>query len=132
MNLSLAFFHGEQAFVGFVLAAVTVLLGFPLIVYVWLRHTKLSEKKLALAYLIVTVSACGVFALSDSTSLPLFIPSYIAFIFTMPWNLITIFALYWLGNQYMSDNEVALVMLMGAGINTMLLYFLAKKIRGSV
>ena len=132
MNLCLAFFHGEQAFVGFVLAAVTVLLGFPLIVYVWLRHTKLSEKKLALAYLIVTVSACGVFALSDSTSPPIFITSYIAFIFTMPWNLITIFALYWIGNQYMSDNEVALVMLMGAGINTMLLYFFAKRIRGSV
>ena len=132
MNLSLAFLHGEQALVGFVFAAVTVLVGFPLLVYVWLRHTKLSEKKLALVYFIVTASACGVFALSDSTSLPLFIPSYIAFIFTMPWNLITIFALYWLGNQYMSDNEVALVMLMGAGINTMLLYFFAKKIRGSV
>ena len=132
MNLSLAFLHGEQALVGFIFAAVTVLVGFPLLVYVWLRHTKLSEKKLALVYFIVTASACGVFALSDSTSLPLFIPSYIAFIFTMPWNLITIFALYWLGNQYMSDNEVALVMLMGAGINTMLLYFFAKKIRGSV
>ena len=132
MNLSLAFLHGEQALVGFVFAAVTVLVGFPLLVYIWLRHTKLSEKKLALVYFIVTASACGVFALSDSTSLPLFIPSYIAFIFTMPWNLITIFALYWLGNQYMSDNEVALVMLMGAGINTMLLYFFAKKIRGSV
>ena len=50
MNLSLAFLHGEQALVGFVLAAVTVLVGFPLLVYVWLRHTKLSEKKLALAY----------------------------------------------------------------------------------
>ena len=132
MNLSLAFLHGEQALVGFVFAAVTVLVGFPLLVYIWLRHTKLSEKKLALVYFIVTASACGVFALSDSTSLPLFIPSYIAFIFTMPWNLITIFALYWLGNQYMSDNEVGLVMLMGAGINTMLLYFFAKKIRGSV
>ena len=132
MNLSLAFLHGEQAFVAFIFVAFTVLFGVPLLVYVWLRHTKLSEKKLALAYFIVTASACGVFALSDSTSLPLFIPSYIAFIFTMPWNLITIFALYWLGNQYMSDNEVALVMLMGAGINTMLLYFFAKKIRGSV
>ena len=134
MNLFLAFLHGEQALIGFLFAAVTVLLGFPLLVYVWLRHTKLSEKKLALAYLIVTVGACGMFALGtpDSAYVPILTVFYIAFLYTLPWNVITIFALYVFGNQDMSDHEIVFVMLMGAGINTMLLYFLAKKIRGSV
>ena len=134
MNLFLAFLHGEQAFVGFIFAAVIALLGFPLLVYVWLRHTKLSEKKLALAFFIVTASACGMVALGapDSAYIPIFTVFYVAFIYTLPWNVITIFALYVFGNQYMSDHEAVLVMLMGAGINTMLLYFFAKKIRGSV
>ena len=134
MNLFLAFLHGEQALIGFIFAAITVLLGFPLLVYVWLRHTKLSEKKLAIAYFIVAASACGAFALRvpDSAYIPIFTVFYIAFILTLPWNVITIVALYVFDNQFMSDNEVTLVMLMGAGINTMLLYFFAKKIRGSV
>jgi hypothetical protein len=134
MNLSLAFLHGEQAFLAFIFVAFTVLFGVPLLGYVWLRHTKLSERKLALAYFIVTGSACGVFALGglDSAYIPLLTVFYIAFIFTLPWNVISIFALYWFGNQYMSNHEIAFVMLLGAGINTMLLYFLAKTIRGSV
>jgi len=131
MNLSLGFFHGEQALVGLIFAAVLVLLGFPLLVYVWLRHTKISEQKLALAYFIVAAGACGVFALSvpGPASIPILIVCYIAFILTLPWNLITAFALHLADGVYMSDHEVALVMLMGAGINTMLLYFLGKKMR---
>src|SRR5690349_276121 len=123
MNLSLAFFHGEQAFVAFIFVAFTVLFGVPLLGYVWLRHTKLSEKKLALAYFIVTASACGVFALGglDSAYIPLLTVFYIAFIYTLPWSLITIIALHVFGNQNMSDNEIVVVMLMGAGINSMLL-----------
>ena len=58
MNLSLAFFHGEQAFVSLLFAALIALLGFPLLVYVWLRHTKLSERIPALVYFMVTASAC--------------------------------------------------------------------------
>lgn len=131
MNLSLAFLHGEQAFVAFIFVAFTVLFGVPLLVYVWLRHTKLSEKKLALAYFIVTASACSVFALGgpDSAYIPLLTVFYIAFIFTLLWNVVTLLALYVFDNEYMSNNEITAVMLMGAGINTMLLYFLAKKIR---
>lgn len=134
MNLSLGFFHGEQALVAFILVAVVVLFGVPLVGYVWLWHTKLSERTLALAYFIVTVSACGVFDLGvlDSAYIPLLTVFYIAFIFTLPWNMITILALYVFGNQYMGETEIVVVMLMGAGINTMLLYLLAKKIRGSV
>ena len=131
MNLSLGFFHGEQALVGLIFAAVLVLLGFPLLVYVWLRHTKISEQKLALAYFIVAAGACGVFALGapDTPYIPILTVFYCAFIYTLPWSAITIVALYVFANQSMSDSEVAMVMLMGAGINTMLLYFLAKKIR---
>jgi hypothetical protein len=134
MNLSLAFLHGEQVLVGFIFTAVIVLLGFPLLIYVWLRHTKLSEKKLALAYFIVTAGACGMLALGvpDSAYIPTLTVAYFAFILTLPWNVITIVALYVFGNQFMSDKEAVLVMLMGAGINTMLLYFFAKKMRGSV
>lgn len=131
MNLSLAFFHGEQALVGFIFAAVIVLLGFPLLTYVLLRYTKLSEKKLALAYFILTAGTCGVFLLGglDSAYIPLFTVFYIAFIYTLPWNLITVVVLHFFREQNMSDNEVVLVMLMGAGINSMLLYLLAKKMR---
>ena len=131
MNLSLAFFHGEQALVGLLFAALISLLGFPLLVYVWLRHTKLPESLLALLYFIVTASACGVMVLGahDPANISLLTIFYIGFILTLPWNVISIFALYWFGNQYMSDHEIAFVMLLGAGINTMLLYVLAKKIR---
>jgi hypothetical protein len=133
MNLSLAFFHGEQALVGLLFAALIALFGFPLLVYVWLRHTKLSERIPALVYFIVTASACViVLGAHNPAFLPLLTIFYIGFILTLPWNVITIFALYWFGNQYMSDREIAFVMLMGAGINTMLLYFLAKKLRGLV
>ena len=134
MNLSLAFFHGEQALVGFIFAAVIALLGFPLLIYVWLRHTKVSEQILALTYFIVTASACAVMAF-DAHGPPhvlLLTIFYIGFILTLPWNVITIFVLYAYGNQYMTDREVAFVMLMGAGINTMLLYFFAKKMRSLV
>ena len=131
MNLFLAFPHGEQALVGFIFVAVIVLLGLPLFSYVWLRHTKLPVKLLALVYFIVTAGACGVFALGapDTPYIPILTVFYCAFIYTLPWSAITIVALYVFANQSMSDSEVAMVMLMGAGINTMLLYFLAKKIR---
>ena len=134
MNLSLAFLHGEQALVGFILAAVIVLLGFPLLVYVWLRHTKLSEKKLALAYFIVTAGACVMLGLgvSHSEYIPTLTVFYIAFIYTLPWNVITMVASHFFGYQYMCGNEVVLVMLMGAGSNAMLLYHFARKMRGSV
>ena len=134
MNLSLAFFHGEQVLVALLFAALLALLGFPLLVYIWLRHTKLPVQLLALVYFIVTASACAVMAF-DAHRPPhvlLLTIFYIGFILTVPWNIISIVALYWFGNQYMSNHEIGFVMLLGAGINTMLLYFFAKRIRGSV
>jgi hypothetical protein len=134
MNMSLAFFHGEQALVSLLFAALIALLGFPLLVYIWLRHTKVSVLLLALVYFTVTASACGVMAFHEHAppSILLLTVFYIGFILTLPWNVISIFALYWFGNQYMSDREIGFVMLLGAGINTMLLYFLAQKIRSIV
>ena len=134
MNISLAFLHGSQVLVGFVFAAVIVLLGFPLLLYVWLWRTKVSERKLAIGYLVVTASACGVVALSSPGSATIFIFTafFIAFIFSLPWNVITIVAISFIAHQNMSDNEFALIMLLGAGINSMLLYFAAKKMRNRI
>jgi hypothetical protein len=134
MNLSLAFLHGEQALVGFIFAAAIVLLGFPLLLYVWLWHTKVSERKLAFAFLMLTAGTCGVVALSapSSASILVFTAFFIAFTFSLPWNLITFAALYIAGNLNVSDQEFALVMLLGAGINTMLLYFASKKMRSKI
>jgi len=134
MNLSLAFFHGEQVIVGFIVAAVIVLLGFPLLLYVWLWRTKVSELKLAIAFLVVTASACGVVALSSpgSASILIFTAFFIAFIFSLPWNVITFVVIGMVAHLRISDNEFALIMLLGAGINSMLLYFAAKKMRGLI
>lgn len=131
MNLFFAFLHGEQALVGLGFAALIGLVGFPLLGYLLVRHTKLSVKILALAYFIVAAGACGGFALGapDTTYIPTLTVFFIAFIYTIPWNVITILALYWFAGQNMSDNEVAMVMLMGACINATLLYFIAIKIR---
>lgn len=131
MNLFLAFLHGEQALVGFCFAALIGLVGIPLSGYLFLRHTKLSVKIFALAYFIIAASACGGFALGapDTAYIPILTVFFIAFIYTLPWNVITIVALHWFAGQNISDNEVAVVMLMGAGINATLLYFIAIKIR---
>jgi hypothetical protein len=134
MNFSLAFLHGEQVVLGFIFAAAIVLLGLPLLLYVWLRHTRLSERKLAFAFLMLSTGVCSVIAFStpDSGSIFVFTAFFIAFIFSIPWSVITYAALYLAGNLHIGDHEFALVMLLGAGINTMLLYFAAKKMRGLI
>jgi hypothetical protein len=134
MSLFLAFLHGEQALVGFIFAAVLALLGVPLLLYVWLWHTRVSELKLAVAYLIITAGACGIVAFNtpDSASILIFTAFFIAFIFSLPWNVITFGVLWLTGNSNVGDREFALVMLLGAGMNTMLVYFAAKKMRGLI
>ena len=134
MNLSLAFFHGEQALVGLVFAAGLVLFVIPLVIYVWLWLTNVSERKLSFAYLILTVITCALTAFSSpgTASVLNFAAVYTGFVLTLPWNIITLVVLYLGGNPNVSDYEFALIMLLGAGINTMLVYLFAKKIRGRV
>ena len=51
MNVSPALLHGEQVLVALVFAGLSVVIGLPALLYVWLWHTKLSELKLAIGIL---------------------------------------------------------------------------------
>ena len=132
MNLSLAFFHGEQALGAFVLAGLIIVVAVPLVFYVWLRHTKASELKLTLTYVISTAVICvlNAFSTNDGTSLFQLTVFILAFILTLPWNVITFLVISLVGNADVSVREVVVVTLLGAGVNTVILFFLAKKAKG--
>jgi len=132
MNLSLAFFHGEQALVAFVLAGLIIVIAVPLVFYVWLRHTKASELKLTLTYVISTAVICvlNAFSTNDPTSLFQLTVFILAFILTLPWNVITFLVISLVGNADVSVREVVVITLLGAGVNTVILFFLAKKAKG--
>jgi hypothetical protein len=131
MNLSLAFFHGEQALVALALGSFIVVVAVPLVFYVWLRHTKASELKLTLTYVISTaVCVLNAFSTNDPTSLFQLTVFILAFILTLPWNVITFLVISLVGNADVSVREVVVVTLLGAGVNTVILFFLAKKAKG--
>ena len=129
MNLSLAFLHGEQALIGLVLAGLIALIGIPLLLYLWLWHTKVSELKLAIAYLVLVAILCVVFT---RTRFPLSMlsltPFALAFILTLPWSAVAIWALEG-RDAAINDHEFAVTMVLGAGINAVLLYLAAVKMR---
>jgi membrane protein DedA with SNARE-associated domain len=129
MNLSLAFFHGEQALVGLVLAGLIVVVVVPLVFYVWLRRTKASELKLTLTYVISTAVICALnaFSTKDPTSLFQVTVFILAFILTLPWNVITLVVVSLAGAADIGDRELVATMLLGAGVNAMILFFLARK-----
>ena len=132
MNLPLAFLHGEWILVPLGLAALTTLIGVPLVLYIWLWRTKLSELKLAIAYLIFVGVLCIIFG-SDGPASPSSVlwntVSALGFILTLPWNLLAGWLFdAWLGPE-VYDHEFAIMMLLGAGINAVLLYLVAIKLR---
>ena len=131
MNLSLAFFHGEQALVGLTLAGLIALIGVPLVLYVWLRHTKLSELKLTLTYAFLMAVVCGLSAFipGDPRSVFQLTIYTLALILSLPWNVITLAAMSMAHHSDFSDREFAFVMLLGAGVNAVILFFIAKKLR---
>ena len=53
MNFSPAFLQDEIVLVGLLFVGLIALIGVPLVLYLWLWHTKVSELKLTLAYLIL-------------------------------------------------------------------------------
>lgn len=131
MNLSLAFFHGVQGLVALVLAGLIVVVSVPLVFYVWLWHTKSSGRKLAVTYVVVMAVLCGLMAVTanERTSLFHLTVSLIAFILSLPWNVVTLWAISMSGNAITSDLETGAAMLLGAGVNAMILFFCAKKLR---
>jgi len=129
MNLSLAFFHGEQALVALVLGGLIIVVAVPLVFYVWLRHSKSSELKLTYIYVLSTAVFCALMALTtyDEVSLFHLTVATVAFILTLPWNLITLFVVSFAGNSDIGNGEILSAMLLGAGVNAWILFFLAKK-----
>ena len=133
MNLSPAFFHGEQALAAFALSGLIIVIAVPLVFYVWLRQTKSSERTLTLTYAISTAVLCGLSAFPSEDPVSLFHLTVVtlAGILTLPWNLITLIAISLAApNSDISDREIVVTMLLGAGVNTMILFFLAKKAKG--
>jgi hypothetical protein len=130
MSLSLVFFHGEQALVAFVVGALIVVIGIPLVFYVWLWHTKASERTLALTYAVPTAILCGLSALQpDQVSLFHLTVSTVAGILTLPWNIITLVVTALASNADIGDREIVITMLLGAGVNTLIVFYAARRIR---
>lgn len=127
----LAFLHGEQMLVALLLAGIVALVGVPLALYLWLWRTELSELKLALGYFAITAVLCGVvaFSVNDPPSILPLTASALGFILTLPWSPLGGWAFSEIRNSVPSDREFAVVMLLAAGLNAVLLYFLAVKMR---
>ena len=132
MNLSLAFFHGEQALVALGLAGAIIVISVPLVFYIWLWRTKSSPRTLTVTYAISTAVLCALTALSadDPFSLFYLTVSTLAGILTLPWNLLTVLAIAFANNSDISHAESVVALLLGGGVNTMIVFFLAKKARG--
>jgi len=133
MNLLLAFFHGEQALAAFALSGFIIVVAVPLVFYVWLRQTKSSERTLTLIYAISTAVLCGLSAFHSEDPVSVFQLTVftLAGLLTMPWNVITLIAITLAApNLDISDREIVVTMLLGGGVNTMVLFYLAKKAKG--
>jgi hypothetical protein len=132
MNSFLAFFHGEQALFAFGLSALIAVVTVPLVFYVWLRHTSSSERALTFTYAISTAILCGLSAFPPQDTVSVFQLTVftLAGILTLPWNVITLIAVSLaVPNSDISDREIAVTMLLGAGVNAMILFFLAKRVK---
>jgi len=132
MNLSLAFFHGEQALVALALGGLIVVVAVPLVFYVWLRRTNSSERTLTYTYAVSTAVFCVLMAVTtyDELSLSHLTVATIAFILTLPWNVITLVAVSVAGNADIGNREIIAAMLLGAGVNAWILFLIAKKAKG--
>ena len=131
MNLPLAFLHGEHVLAALGLAGLIALIGVPVVLYVWLWHTKVSEFKLALAYLILMAILSGVFSSTsdDPTAMFSLTLSGLGFVLSLPWSALAGWALSSAFNYDVSDDRIAILMMVGASINAVLLYFAAGKMR---
>ena len=130
MSLPLAFLHGEQVLVGLLFGGLLAFMGGPLVLYVWLWHTNVSELKLTVAYLILMAILCVVFGSSPSVSSVFSLTmSMLGLILSLPWSVLASWALSEATNSEVSDRQFALLMMLAAGINSVLLYLAAVKMR---
>lgn len=131
MNLPLAILHGEQALAALGLAGLIVLIGVPVLLYVWLWHTKVSEFKLTLAYLILMAILCGVYSSSPNDPDAIFslTLSSLAFVLSLPWSALVGWVLSAAFELELGDDMIAVIMMVGASINSVLLYLAAVKMR---
>ena len=131
MNFLFAFLHGEQVLIGLLLAGIAVLVGVPLLLYIWLWNARWSELHLSLAYFILSAVLCVVLALSPNnpTSVLSLATFSLVFILTLPWSPLLGWLVSEIRNSGLSDREFSVAMLIGAGINAVVLYFIATKMR---
>lgn len=131
MNFLFAFLHGEQVLIGLLLAGIVVFVGVPLLLYFWLWNTRLSELHLALAYFMSVAALCVGLAVTptDPTSVLTLSAFSLSFILTLPWSPLVGWLLSQFRSSVLGDREFSLVMLIGAGINAVILYFIAVKMR---
>jgi len=132
--LRLAFLHGEQILIGILLAAAIILVCFPVLLYIWLWHSKVSELKLADAFFgFVTALAVMLIVMpNDPTSIFSLTVFSLSFILTLPWSALAggvLGEILKARGSGLGDNGFAVVMIFSAGINAVILYFIAVKLR---
>lgn len=131
MNFCPAFLHGETIVLGLLLGALVGLIGGPLLLYIWLWHTKVSELSLTVGYLILMAILCVVFSWNSPSSMLSLTASGLGFFLSLPWSLLAGWALSEVTNSD-SDRQIALLMMGGAGINAVLLYLAARRMRRTI
>ena len=130
MNFSPAFLHGEIVLVGLLLAGLIALIGVPLVLYLWLWHTKVSALRLTFAYLILMAVLSVVFASGPNLlSIVSITASMLGYILSLPWSVLASWALKRGTDSPLSDREFAMLMMLAACINAGLLYLAAVKMR---
>lgn len=116
----------------FALGGLIVLICVPLVFYVWLWRTNSSTLKLTLIYAVSTVVVCGLSLIPTESPVSLFrlTMATIAGLLTLPWNILTLLPAALSDTSEISRTEGTFAMLLGAGVNAWILFFLAKKARG--
>lgn len=132
--MHLAFLHGEQVLIGILLAAAVVFVCFPVLLYIWLWRTKVSELKLAVAFFVsVTVLAVILIVTPDDPTSILTLATFsLSFILTLPWSALASTVLVQIlkaGGSGMGENAFAVLMIISAAVNAVILYFIAVKLR---
>jgi len=127
--LQLALLHGEQVLIGLLLAAVVVVCV-PVLLYLWLWHSTVSASKLAVAYFVIVAVLWGIVAMNPNnpTSMVSLTAFSIGFILTLPWSAVTSFIVAVL-SPGLGDRPFALVSVLFAAVNAVILYFIAVKVR---
>lgn len=135
--MHLAFLHGEQVIIGLLVAGAIILAGLPLLLYIWLWYSNLSELKLALIYFVSVSALCavsGFIPYDRGSAFSLMVFSF-SFILTLPCSALAgeVFSeMMKARDSVLGDSAFAVVMLFCAGVNAVILYFIAVKMRRSI